>query len=185
MFTIQSRHPPLASRLMLLALGISLPLASAPAYATANEPQAVPAKRPAKAFRLADVVIDQKSTTPAPAATTVAPAPVAAAPVAPTSPQRVVHAEAKSNSNYMATVAWSAVMGAVLGAVVGTSIYYLADGQRPRNIAYWAAGGVLLGAGVGVVQVMVQESRTSDALSSRAPRDPAPTFRLALYQRAF
>jgi len=44
---------------------------------------------------------------------------------------------------------------------------------------------VLVGAGVGVVQVTVEESRTSAAMSMRAPTNPAPTYRLVLYRHSF
>jgi len=99
--------------------------------------------------------------------------------------RRVVHTEVEPNRNYMATIAWSAIMGGVLGAAVGTAVYYLDSGERARNILYWAAGGVILGAGVGVVQVVVQENRASAAVSSTAPTDPARTLRLSLYRVAF
>jgi hypothetical protein len=117
-------------------------------------------------LHLADVVVQ----TPPPAQPTVVePTPVATD----VGPRKVVQTDTHSH-NYVGTIAWSAIGGAVLGALVGTA-----------NIAYWAAGGVLVGAGVGVVQVMVEESRTSSALSLHAPRDPAPTLRLALYQYRF
>ena len=44
---------------------------------------------------------------------------------------------------------------------------------------------MLLGAGVGVIQVMVEERRTGSALSMRAPKAPAPTLRLSLYKYRF
>jgi len=128
-------------------------------------------REPLPLIRLADTAV----VNPAPAQTT-APAQVVQ------QPQRVVHTDVKSGRSYMATMAWSAIMGGVLGAVVGTAVYYLDDGQRPRNIAYWAAGGVLLGTGVGLVEIMIEESRTERAVGVA---DPAPTARLALYRRAF
>ncbi len=39
---------------------------------------------------------------------------------------------------------------------------------------------MVVGAGVGLVQVVVQESRADEAVSSRFPTEPAPTRRLAL-----
>jgi hypothetical protein len=124
---------------------------------------------------VADTVV-----TPAPVApvTPVAPAPVVE------EPRRVVHTDVPAHQNYMATMAWSAIAGGVLGAVVGVAIYYLDSGQRARNIAYWAAGGVLVGAGVGVIQIVVDESRADRAIGM-GPSDPAPTLRFALYQRQF
>jgi hypothetical protein len=87
----------------------------------------------------------------------------------------------------MATVAVSAIMGAVAGALVGGAIYYLRDNQtHPQRIGYWAAGGVLVGTGVGLVNVMVEENRADQAVaSSHLPTDPAPTYRLALLNGRF
>lgn len=132
-----------------------------------------------RTFKVADVVVQQP---PAAQPTVVAPAPV----VADTGPRKVVQADTHSR-NYVGTIMWSALGGAVLGAAVGTAIYFLSEDDDPpvRNIGYWAAGGVLVGAGVGVVQVMVEEGRTSNAMSMRAPKDPAPTLRLALYRHPF
>ena len=55
--------------------------------------------------------------------------------------------------NYMGTIAFSALMGGVLGALVGGAVYYLDNQDHPYNIAYWAAGGVLVGTGVGIINV--------------------------------
>jgi hypothetical protein len=95
----------------------------------------------------------------------------------------VVHEH--EDHNYVATVALSALMGGVAGALIGGAIYYLDNQNHPYNIAYWAAGGVLVGTGIGVVQIAVQESRASAAVSQTAPTDPAPTYRLALYTARF
>ena len=117
---------------------------------------------------------------PAPAVT-----PVVNAPVVETPPARkeVVHHQ---EQNYMSTIAVSALMGALAGGLVGGSLYYLSDNQtHPQRIGYWAAGGVLVGAGVGLVQIMVQEGRTETAGLRRLPSDPAPTLRLALLSQQF
>lgn len=100
---------------------------------------------------------------------------------------KVVHTDvSESPHNYMTTIALSALMGGVVGVLVGGSIYYLGDQDHARNIAYWGAGGILLGVGVGVVQVAVQESRMSNATAlNKLPSDPAPTFRLALLRGSF
>lgn len=116
-----------------------------------------------------------------------APAPVVAAPavapvVAPVQPREVVH---HHDGNYMSTIAWSAVMGALAGGLIGGALYYLEDNQtHATRIGYWAAGGVLVGAGVGVVQIMA-ESRTETVAMARLPHDPAPTYRLALMTSHF
>jgi hypothetical protein len=86
----------------------------------------------------------------------------------------------------MTTIAVSALMGAVAGALAGGAIYYLGDQNHAERIGYWAAGGVLVGTGVGLTQIMVQESRASQATAMNRPSsDPAPTFRLALYRTQF
>jgi hypothetical protein len=116
------------------------------------------------------------------------PAPVAPqpAPVVEEPSRRVVHADVSPPRNYAATIAISALMGGVAGALIGGAVYYLDHQNHYYNIGYWAAGGVLVGAGVGLVQVMVEENRASEAMAAnRLPSDPAPTFRVALYHAEF
>ena len=127
---------------------------------------------------------------PAPAQVNVQPTQTApaAAPVVDNGPRKTVHTDVSPPRNYMSTIAISALMGAVAGALVGGAIYYLDDEPRgnARNIAYWAAGGVLVGTGVGLTQVLVQENRATDATSSRRlPSDPAPTVKVALLRTEF
>ena len=71
----------------------------------------------------------------------------------------VVHADVAPTHSYMGTIAGSAFMGGAAGALIGGAIYFLGNQTHPYNIAYWAAGGVLVGTGVGITQIMVQESR--------------------------
>ena len=131
---------------------------------------------------LADVVV--QGNTPA------APAPVAAPVAQPVQP--VVEAPTHStvveheSHNYMSTIALSALMGGVAGVLVGGAIYYLSDNQtHARRIAYWGAGGVLVGTAVGFTQIAVEESRLDRSTAANLPTDPAPTYRLALYQTHF
>jgi len=133
-----------------------------------NGPAAAPAA-PAQT-----VVVPQAS---APAAQ---PAPVVDAP----SKRTNVQADVQGPRNYMSTIAVSALMGGLAGGLVGGAVYYLGDRNDAINIAYWAAGGVLVGTGVGVMQVVVQENRVSNAVA-RLPSDPAPTYRLALLRLKF
>jgi hypothetical protein len=120
------------------------------------------------------------TTTPAPApapsssTTVVTPAPPAPAqqpvvvePAAPAAPvkQKQVVTETHSE-NYMVTVAKSVFFGAVAGALVGTAVYFIDHENHPRNIAYWGAGGALVGGAVGLVQIAVNENRTEQAVSS-------------------
>jgi len=144
--------------------------------------------------QLADSVVVTPQGTPAqqsaPAAQPVTTAPVAQVPAQPVvaepSSRKVVNTDVQSNHNYMSTIAMSALMGGLAGGLIGGAVYYLGDRDHAVNIAYWAAGGVLVGTGVGVVQLAVQESRVSEATALRKlPTDPAPTFRLALFQTHF
>jgi hypothetical protein len=134
-------------------------------------------------LRLAEVeVVNSNPPAAAPAAAPVAAAPVVAqAPVVAPSHEVVHHHE----GSYMGTIALNALFGALAGGLVGGAIYYLSDNQtHPQRIAYWAAGGVLVGAGVGVVQIMA-DSRTESVAMSKLPHDPAPTYRLALLTSHF
>ncbi len=88
-------------------------------------------------------------------------------------------------SNYMGTIAFSALMGGLLGALVGGAVYYLDNQDHPYNIAYWAAGGVLLGTGVGIVNVAADESRAERAVGLNHPKDPVPTYRVSLLKTTF
>lgn len=148
----------------------------------------------AETVLLADNVVVTPTESPAPPPSVPAQTVPVQAPVA--APQqtvvetprtsKVVHADVEGSHNYMSTLAVSALMGAVVGVLVGGSIYYLGDQTHARNIAYWGAGGVLLGVGVGVTQIAVQESRISNATAlDKLPSDPAPTFRLALLSTTF
>jgi hypothetical protein len=118
---------------------------------------------------------------PPPAVAPVAePAPVVAPPVK----QKVVTENVDPPRNDMATIAVSALMGGVTGVLVGGAIYYLDGRDHAERIGLWAAGGVLVGTGVGLVQVVAQENRASQAVSLWSP-DPAPTYRLGLYRVSF
>jgi hypothetical protein len=144
---------------------------------TAAPPAAAPAPAPSSSTTVVNPVspIAQAPVTP------VEPAPV----VAPPSKQKVVHADVQEPHNYMATVAVSALMGGLAGLLVGGAIYYLGDQNNAERIGYWAAGGVLVGTGVGLVQVVVQENRADEAVSLKQQHDPAPTYRLALFRTTF
>ena len=141
--------------------------------------------------RAGDVEIVNPSTgqaAPAPAAVQVQPVqPVQEqAPVAAPQTQRVVHEDVQAPHNVMTTITVSALMGGIAGLLVGGAIYYLADNQEhAARIGIWAAGGVLVGTGVGIVQVAADESRANTAVSKLWSPDPAPTFRLALFRARF
>jgi hypothetical protein len=131
-------------------------------------------QQPAPAQPASTVVVPQAAPPPAQTTAVVEPA-----------RRREVQAEVSSPHNYMSTIAVSALMGGLTGGLVGGAVYYLGDRQNAVNIAYWAAGGVLLGTGVGIAQILVQESRVSAATASRFPSDPAPTYRLSLLKLSF
>jgi hypothetical protein len=110
------------------------------------------------------------------------PAPVVAAP----RDQRVIHEDVQAPHNVMTTITVSALMGGIAGLLVGGAIYYLADNQEhAARIGIWAAGGVLVGTGVGILQVAGDESRADRAVSSVWSPDPARTYRLALFRAHF
>jgi hypothetical protein len=138
------------------------------------------------------IVGPQPSSPPPVVAAPASPAPVVVTPTqaAPAQPvvvddpshRSVVHADIAPTHSYMGTIAGSAFMGGAAGALIGGAVYFLGNQTHPYNIAYWAAGGVLVGTGVGIAQIMVQESRVAQVTASS---DPAPTLRLALYQTRF
>ena len=146
-----------------------------------------------KAVTLADNVVVTPSSQAAPAP---APAPTPAqtqVQVQPAQPEPVV-VPARTNRtvvtedrphNYMGTIAFSALMGGVLGALVGGAVYYLDNQDHAYNIAYWAAGGVLLGTGVGIINVAADESRSERAVGLNHPKDPVPTYRVSLLKTTF
>ena len=148
-----------------------------------------------KAITLADNVVVTPQSTPAPAPTpaqntTVVPAQPAPSqnvnvePAAAPS-RRTVHTEHEPKP-FMSTIVWSAFLGGLGGALIGGAVYFLDDQENPERIGYWAAGGVLVGTAVGIVNVATDESRAERAVSSRTmPRDPVPTFRLSLLQGRF
>jgi hypothetical protein len=148
----------------------------------ASEANASPHLVPALRLAEVEVVNTPQAAPVAPAAPAPVVAPAVAPVVAPVGTREVVH---HHDDNYMSTIAVSALMGALAGGLVGGALYYLNDNQtHASRIGYWAAGGVLVGAGVGVVQI-VAESRTESVAMSRLPHDPASTYRLALLTSHF
>jgi len=146
-----------------------------------------------KAGTLADNVVvtpGQAAPAPAPApqgpTVNVQPAPVAVEPapvVAP--PQRTVVTQ-ENPHNYVATIFVIALLGGIGGALIGGAIYYLdTPREHPARIGYWAAGGVLVGTGIGVINVIADESRAERAISNHLPTDPVPTFKMALLNKSF
>jgi hypothetical protein len=164
-------------------------LAPATAHATEGVNATTAPVARVQPLRLADVVVNgapaaapAPAPAPAPVVEAPAPAPLVEAP-AHTSQTTVVEHE---QHNYMTTIFVSALMGGLAGVLVGGSLYYLADNQtHPGRIGYWAAGGVLVGTGIGLTQIVVQENRVDRATASTLPTDPAPTLRLALFQTQF
>jgi hypothetical protein len=187
-----TNDPRLATRLSVAALMLA---AFVPAVAHANVDGVVPAKRIERVqpLQLADVVVNGSTPAPPPAPAPAvapvvvqpaqAPAPVVEAPPARQTRTTVIEHE---QHNYMTTIFVSALMGGLAGVLVGGSLYYLNDHQsHAARIGYWAAGGVLVGTGVGLTQIIVQEGRVDRATASNLPTDPAPTFRLALVNARF
>jgi hypothetical protein len=137
-----------------LALGLSGTMAQAQSVTT--EKQTVNSTAPAAAP--ATTVVQ------APPAVQVAQQPVAA-PTNTTSKNVNVTAETHSE-NFMGTIAKNTFFGAVAGALVGGAIYFIdRDDIRPVTVAYWASGGALVGAAVGIVEVSMREDRNERAVS--------------------
>jgi hypothetical protein len=107
---------------------------------------------------------------PAPVIAQPAPQPVVVQPAAPAAPvkQKQVVTDTHSH-NYMATIAESVFFGALAGALVGTAVYIVDHENHARNIAYWGAGGAIVGGTIGIVQVAVDENRTERAVSGVEP----------------
>ena len=171
---------------------VAVALSASAAFAKV-EPGAQAVSPLPKASMVADnvVVTPSGQTAPAPAPVqapaqvNVQPAqPVEQAPVyAPT--RKTVVTEDRPH-NYMTTIAVSAIMGAVAGALIGGAIYVLdTPRDNPQRIGYWAAGGVIVGTGIGIINVMADESRSERAVSQNLPRDPVPTYRVSLLQTRF
>jgi hypothetical protein len=173
---------------LVLVMGTA-PMALAKSAVDEARPASQPISPLPKASTLADnvVVTPSGQTAPAqPVYSQPAPAPQPVPVVDEPRRRSEVHADVSPPRNYAATIAVSALMGGVAGALIGGAIYYLDNQNHPYNVVYWAAGGVLVGTGVGLMQIMVQESRASEATAvNRLPSDPAPTFRLALYRVNF
>jgi len=138
-----------------LALGLSGTMANAQSVTT--EKQTVTSSAPAAAP--ATTVVQS------PPAVQVAQAPAPAAPTSTTSKNVNVTAETHSE-NFMGTIAKNTFFGAVAGALVGGAIYFIdRDNIRPVTVAYWASGGALVGAAVGVVELSMREDRNERAVS--------------------
>ena len=138
------------------------------------------------------VVTPQASTAPAVVPVPVQPVqqvqpvqPVVVQPAVETAPRRTTVVHEERSHNYMSTIAVSAIMGAVAGVLIGGAIYFLDNQQHPVRIAYWGAGGVLVGTGVGLVQLAVQEGDHDRVASNHLSSDPVPTYRLALLKLQF
>lgn len=138
-------------------MAVSLMAATANAQSVTTERQTVttPAAAPAPAPAAASTTVVQPVQQPV----AVAPAP------SPITKNKEVITETHSES-YMFTIAKDTFFGAVAGAIVGGAIYFLDRNDiRPVDVAYWASGGALVGAAVGVVEISVNESRNERATS--------------------
>jgi hypothetical protein len=131
-------------------------------------------------------IVNPNTTQPAPAAPPPAVVPVETPAPVVAPPQRVIHEDVQPPRNVMSTIAVSALMGGLAGLLVGGAIFYLNDHQdHAARIGIWAAGGVLVGTGVGIIQVAADESRANAAVSQLWSPDPAHTYRVALFQERF
>jgi hypothetical protein len=178
---ISKRAFVIVSAVSLCSMGVLVP-ASARANVGGGAPIQSAAVERVQPLLLADVVVNGQQPAPAPVVVQPQQAPE---PVVETPARHTTVIEHEPH-NDMSTIALSALMGGVAGVLVGGAIYYLADNrQHSGRILYWGAGGVLVGTGVGVVQVASEESRLDRAAALHLPTDPAPTYRLALYNVSF
>ena len=165
---------------------VAVALSASAAFAKVEAGSAAVTPLP-KAVTLADNVVVTPAGQPAQPAQpvqTVQPVqPVQTVPVTPV-PHRTVVTE-NHPRNYVATIAVSALMGGLAGALIGGAIYFLDDQNNPQNIGYWAAGGVLVGTGIGVINVVAAESRAERAIGLNHTKDPVPTYRLSLFKATF
>jgi hypothetical protein len=70
------------------------------------------------------------------------------------------------SENFMGTIAKNVFFGAIAGGLVGGAIYFIdRDNIRPVTVAYWASGGALVGAAVGIVELSMREDRNERAVS--------------------
>jgi hypothetical protein len=145
-----------------------------------------------KAVTVADNVVvtpsGQTAPAPSPAPTQVQVQPTPVQPVQPVVTPAPTHRTVVTESqprNYVGTIAVSALLGGVAGALIGGAVYFLDDQENARNIGYWAAGGVLVGTGIGIVNVVADESRAERAIGTRYEKDPVPTYRLSLLKATF
>ena len=177
-------------------LGISVvavALGGSTAFAKVAEPSKAPAASgvvtplPSERTVADNVVVTPQGQTTSPQPVQVQPAPVEVQPVqqVPVQPQRTYVTEDRPH-NYMSTIAVSALMGAVAGALIGGAVYFLdTPRSHPEHVGYWAAGGVLVGTGVGLINILTDESRADRAAGAQLQRDPVPTYRLSLLQTRF
>ena len=94
----------------------------------------------------------------------------------------IEHSYDPTTTNYMLTITRSAFLGALLGAMIGASFYLISQFEiSPWTIAYFTAGGVFVGATVGLVEISVRESRInrdrqprSEGRTRHAPDRPTP-----------
>lgn len=174
-------------------LGISVvvvALGGSTAFAKVTEPSKASAQSgvvtPLPSERVvADNVVVTPSGQTVPAPQPAQPVQVQPVQPVPAAPQRTYVTEDRPH-NYMATIAVSALMGAVAGVLIGGAIYYLdTPREHSERIGYWAAGGVLVGTGVGLINIVTDESRADRAAGAQLPTDPVPTYRLSLLQTQF
>ena len=173
----------------LLGLSVmAVALSASASFAKAVDDSKPVAPLPAERTLADNVVVTPQGTSGPSAAQPVQPVqqvqPVQPVQTVPVAPQRTVVTENKP-TNYMATIAGSALLGGVAGALIGGAIYLLDDQEHPYNIAYWAGGGILVGTGIGVINVVANENRAERAVGTRFEKDPVPTYRLSLLKTTF
>jgi hypothetical protein len=66
----------------------------------------------------------------------------------------------RGTGDFMGVIARNAFFGALLGGLIGGAGYLLSGRDwSPWNIAYFAAGGVIVGTAAGLVELMIRETQ--------------------------
>jgi hypothetical protein len=87
----------------------------------------------------------------------------------------VIHSS--NGPTFMGTVARNTFAGALAGFLVGGAIWLLDTPRHDaQNVGYWTAGGALVGAALGVVQLLADENPRARLGDRYAAAGPSPAF---------
>lgn len=85
--------------------------------------------------------------------------------------------ETYHHHTFMGTVARNALGGALAGLLIGTAVWLLDTPRHDtQNIGFWTAGGALVGAVIGVAQLMGDENPSARLGDRYATTGPATAY---------